>query len=114
VPVEQQGARMEELIASGATAGAAAETEIKRQQAVKTMKADAREKGGKADKAGKSTVDEVAEIEVPGKRDLRKLLEALVEADAEKTAQARMILGFVLDGTPLKGPVRQAWKSLAK
>ena len=124
-PVEEQAKVLDDLIARGAVKGLAAESELKAQAArgnapaargnapatnAPVTNVPLPASAGKGKKASPSATTDDDPIVLPGKRDLRRLLEELDVKGEERFLYARAVLAFALDGTPLKGPLRTAWK----
>ena len=93
MPREEQRETLTEMVAAGATRGRAADSAIK----------DRKKNGSKSN--GHSNTKDEDRIALPGKRELRRLLEAL-----EPGSDGAKVLAFVLDGAPLKGDIRRVWE----
>lgn len=113
VPVEDQGKRLLELMAEGKVQGLAAQVEARRTRA----DAPPVDRGAKNGHARPDDGEDDAPV-VPTKRAIRRFRQEFTmrfaKTETFTAAQVAQILDLVLDGQPLRGPLRQAWASSQK
>jgi ParB family transcriptional regulator, chromosome partitioning protein len=102
VPAEQQPARWAELVAAGKVKGLAAASEVQEQRQQQR------------NPAPKATDGEppAEPVRLPRKREIRQFREVLGGVDRDQTYtrdQVKGLVDFLVDGKPLRGPLRSVW-----
>ncbi len=107
VQLEDQPAAMVELVAAGKVVGLAARSEVLRRRAGQPAPGS----------EGEEAAGEVEVLELPPKRAVRRFRAVLEDSPLDVGYTHKQVLGlvdFLLDGKPLRGPLRSVWSRAAE